>query len=75
MKCPKCPGDLAKGERNGIEIDYCVQCRGIWLDGGELDKILERSGLQKDPPNNQPLSSLDDDRSESWWEQIIDIFY
>jgi len=44
MKCPVCPGsDLLMTERQGIEIDYCPQCRGVWLDRGELDKIIERS--------------------------------
>jgi len=44
MKCPTCPSsDLLMTERSGIEIDYCPQCRGVWLDRGELDKIIERS--------------------------------
>lgn len=43
MKCPVCKVDLALSERQGIEIDYCPQCRGVWLDRGELDKIIERS--------------------------------
>ena len=43
MKCPNCNIDLVMTDRNGIEIDYCPQCRGIWLDRGELDKIIERS--------------------------------
>lgn len=44
MKCPVCTGsDLLMTERMGIEIDYCPQCRGVWLDRGELDKIIERS--------------------------------
>jgi len=44
MKCPVCPSsDLLMTERQGIEIDYCPQCRGVWLDRGELDKIIERS--------------------------------
>ncbi len=42
MKCPVCAVDLLMNERQGIEIDYCPKCRGIWLDRGELDKILER---------------------------------
>lgn len=45
MKCPVCENtNLLMSERQGIEIDYCPQCRGIWLDRGELDKIIERSG-------------------------------
>ncbi|MFW5706702.1 MAG: zf-TFIIB domain-containing protein [Bacteroidota bacterium] len=43
MKCPTCSVPLVMSERQGIEIDYCPQCRGIWLDRGELDKIIERS--------------------------------
>lgn len=44
MKCPTCPSsDLAMTSREGVEIDYCPECRGVWLDRGELDKIIERS--------------------------------
>lgn len=44
MQCPVCKTvDLMMTERQGIEIDYCPQCRGVWLDRGELDKIIERS--------------------------------
>ena len=44
MKCPVCTGlDLILAERQGVEIDYCPECRGVWLDRGELDKLVERS--------------------------------
>lgn len=44
MKCPNCKElNLVIAERKGIEIDHCPECRGIWLDRGELDKILEKS--------------------------------
>ncbi|MDH7604509.1 MAG: zf-TFIIB domain-containing protein [Melioribacter sp.] len=43
MKCPNCGVNLVMTERKGIEIDYCPDCRGVWLDRGELDKIIERS--------------------------------
>ncbi|MGM9513607.1 zf-TFIIB domain-containing protein [Roseateles sp. DB2] len=44
MKCPACPDTLlVMSERQGIEIDYCPRCRGLWLDRGELDKLIERS--------------------------------
>lgn len=44
MKCPVCKtASLTISERKGIEIDFCPECRGVWLDRGELDKILERS--------------------------------
>jgi Zn-finger nucleic acid-binding protein len=43
MNCPICDVELKMSERQGIEIDYCPKCRGVWLDRGELDKIIERS--------------------------------
>lgn len=44
MKCPIDDATLQMSDRQGIEIDYCPECRGVWLDRGELDKIIERSG-------------------------------
>lgn len=45
MLCPVCKTQtLQMAERHGIEIDYCPSCRGVWLDRGELDKIIERAG-------------------------------
>jgi Zn-finger nucleic acid-binding protein len=41
MKCPNCDTTLAMSERLGVEIDYCPQCRGVWLDRGEIDRLLE----------------------------------
>ena len=43
MKCPNCNETLVMADRQGVEIDYCPNCRGVWLDKGELDKIIERS--------------------------------
>jgi Zn-finger nucleic acid-binding protein len=55
MSCPVCRVPLAMSDRQGIEIDYCPQCRGVWLDRGELDKIIERSAppapAQRPAPN------------------------
>lgn len=54
MKCPVCANvNLVMSERQGIEIDYCPDCRGVWLDRGELDKIIERSAVQA-PSQPQP---------------------
>lgn len=53
MLCPACQADLMMTERQGIEIDYCPKCRGVWLDRGELDKIIERSAAPP-PPREQP---------------------
>jgi Zn-finger nucleic acid-binding protein len=50
MKCPACPDvTLLMTERQGVEIDYCPHCRGVWLDRGELDKFLDRGGLPARP--------------------------
>jgi Zn-finger nucleic acid-binding protein len=46
MKCPVCDVPLVMTERQNIEVDYCPKCRGVWLDRGELDKIIERSAGQ-----------------------------
>jgi Zn-finger nucleic acid-binding protein len=51
MKCPVDSIDLIMSERSGVEIDYCPQCRGVWLDRGELDKIIDRAAdLMGAPP-------------------------
>jgi Zn-finger nucleic acid-binding protein len=49
MKCPIDDTDLVMADRQGIEIDYCPKCRGVWLDRGELDKIIERSAAEQPP--------------------------
>lgn len=51
MKCPICEIELVMTDRQGVEIDYCPKCRGIWLDRGELDKIIEKS-MSTERPNN-----------------------
>ena len=43
MQCPACTSTLRLAERHSVEIDYCPQCRGVWLERGELDKIIERA--------------------------------
>ena len=47
MKCPIDDTDLAMADRQGIEVDYCPKCRGVWLDRGELDKIIERTAAEQ----------------------------
>ncbi len=58
MLCPTCRVGLVMSERQGVEIDYCPQCRGVWLDRGELDKIIERNAREEAPraapPPHQP---------------------
>lgn len=81
MKCPIDNNELNMTDRQGIEIDFCPKCRGVWLDRGELDKIIERSGsdvldsktVNNDQPKHQELQSnrssydnkYDDDRKYS----------
>ncbi|HEY4548479.1 MAG TPA: zf-TFIIB domain-containing protein [Pedomonas sp.] len=57
MPCPICRVGLVMSERQGVEIDYCPQCRGVWLDRGELDKIIERASREMEaaaPPPQAP---------------------
>lgn len=55
MKCPHCSTTLVMSDRQGIEIDYCPDCRGVWLDRGELDKLIERAN--NDVPSSRPSQS------------------
>jgi len=72
MPCPVCKVALVMSDRQGVEIDYCPQCRGVWLDRGELDKIIERSaqdsGPAAPPPQRgyepEPYRGDDDDRRD-----------
>ena len=81
MKCPVCGATLLMSERHGVEIDYCPECRGIWLDRGELDKIVERaaaeSGKGDAPKGNdgghQPAPEYNQ-RTRSVLSDIMDIF-
>lgn len=62
MKCPVDDETLVMADRNGVEIDYCPKCRGVWLDRGELDKIIERAGQSGAPTtaasNDSHMSQL-----------------
>jgi len=69
MKCPNCKDAiLVMSQRQGVEIDYCPECRGVWLDRGELDKILEKesampchrklSGSQLTTMANKPIHKV-----------------
>ena len=68
MLCPVCRVPLSMSDRQGIEIDYCPQCRGVWLDRGELDKIIERSAPQASAsPAPQPSAPLHQGGGQSPW--------
>lgn len=88
MNCPNCNVTLVMSDRQGVEIDYCPQCRGVWLDRGELDKIIERSttveNQYRSPNNNNPFDYDDDNhrrhengynqpyRKKSWLNDLFD---
>ena len=73
MPCPVCRVPLAMSDRQGIEIDYCPQCRGVWLDRGELDKLIERSAPPAQPEPaaaaapRQPAAPLHQGGAQSPW--------
>jgi Zn-finger nucleic acid-binding protein len=61
MKCPNDGAVLTMSERSGVEIDYCPECRGVWLDRGELDKILDRAAAESPAapaPSPSPPTAL-----------------
>ncbi|HRO43446.1 MAG TPA: zf-TFIIB domain-containing protein [Flavipsychrobacter sp.] len=60
MKCPNCNETLLMSQRNNVEIDYCPSCRGVWLDKGELDKILEYA------ENKYSLAKLQPERDNTY---------
>lgn len=84
MQCPVDGTQLVMTERRGVEIDYCPQCRGVWLDRGELDKIIElgavRTATRPAPPQAAPEARYDDDgyhrkprkRRESFLGELFD---
>ena len=82
MLCPVCQVDLTMSDRQGIEIDYCPKCRGVWLDRGELDKIVERSATREleaaragpqDWERRHPEKSWKGHRRrKSWLDELFD---
>ena len=78
MKCPIDDTTLQMSDRQGIEIDYCPDCRGVWLDRGELDKIIERSATwtpdrdRDDGGDREPEKPKKKSKSKSFFETIIE---
>lgn len=75
MKCPTCKDvTLVMSQRQNIEIDYCPECRGVWLDRGELDKIIEKENtsqiiVQNAPPQPFYKKSEDDYKREHYYKR------
>lgn len=61
MNCPNCNETLVMADRQGVEIDYCPKCRGVWLDRGELDKLIERSSNYTPPMEDNRYRDRDED--------------
>lgn len=79
MICPQCSTPLQLAQRQGVEIDVCPQCRGVWLDRGELDKILARSNAFDDDDHDDPRYHHPEDRRhhnhprrKSFWQELFD---
>ena len=68
MKCPIDETTLAITERQGIEIDYCPQCRGVWLDRGELDKLIEGGARQSGESRERPSERYEERRPSSGYD-------
>lgn len=68
MKCPIDQTTLAITERQGIEIDYCPQCRGVWLDRGELDKLIAGGSQQSSRPPERPAERYDEHRPQHGYD-------
>lgn len=69
MKCPNCEETLVMTERQGVEIDYCPKCRGVWLDKGELDKIIEKSASANPP---QQIKQQHEQRNQQSYDRDRD---
>lgn len=68
MLCPVCEVPLTMSDRQNVEIDYCPQCRGVWLDRGELDKIIERSTREATQKKVNPQSERSRDKYDRDYE-------
>jgi hypothetical protein len=76
MNCPVCKDtSLVISERQGVEIDYCPKCRGVWLDRGELDKILERSQEVFDNDRSKPFDDKRYDERKYYSDKKYDDDY
>lgn len=64
MKCPIDDSPLSVSSREGVEIDFCPQCRGVWLDRGELDKIIDRAATTLSAPVDTTRDRPDDRRAD-----------
>ena len=78
MKCPVCKDvTLLMTEKKGVEIDYCPECRGIWLDRGELEKIIEKEEInhsENQSKSSEKIPKKATKKKESIFSEIFEIF-
>lgn len=72
MKCPEDQATLLITERSGVEIDYCPECRGVWLNKGELDRIIEKNTAYESKPSNIPVERPRKKKRESFLSDLFD---
>lgn len=76
MNCPRCEAELTIQQRQGVEIDSCPRCRGVWLDRGELEKIIARSESHFDDDDDRHHHHRHRDhppqRRKSFWQELFD---
>ena len=78
MMCPRCDVPLDVSQRQGVETDVCPRCRGVWLDRGELDKIINRYDAFDEEDNRQNYEAYrgrephDAPRRKSFWQELFD---
>ena len=75
MKCPICKDvTLLMSEKKGIEIDYCPECRGIWLDRGELEKLMEKEESRIEEVEKKSKEETKPHKRESFLSEIFEMF-
>lgn len=78
MNCPKCQSKLLITDRQGVEVDFCPDCRGVWLDRGEIDKIIERESQYHARAGAERGDDCDHNyrgvrgRRKPWWAELFD---
>jgi uncharacterized protein len=75
MNCPRCKSALNMSERKGVEVDICPLCRGVWLDRGELDKIINRYDAFDEEENRrnwEEYRQRQEPRRKSFWQEMFD---
>ena len=73
MKCPVCDVTLSISSREGVEIDFCPQCRGVWLDRGYLDKLFARADVEGDAGERARSYAPPKKRKKGWLSEMFEV--